>query len=160
MNKCTPVTALLLCACMVLQAQGPGSTYRTALGLKLLPTGITMKHFIGHRSALEGITYINSDQFRVIVLYEFHGAFGQVDGLHWYVGPGLHAGFRTDHWEERHPGDERKGENIGADGVIGLDYKIGKLPLNLSLDWQPALNLAGNQYFEARQGGLGVRFTF
>jgi len=47
-----------------------------------------------------------------------------------------------------------------VDGVLGLDYKISGAPINVSIDWQPSLNLIGHTYFEGGWGGLGVRFTF
>ncbi|MBU7578117.1 MAG: hypothetical protein KAF40_08665 [Flavihumibacter sp.] len=39
------------------QAQSLGSTYRTALGVKFWPAGITVKHFVKNNRALEGIDY-------------------------------------------------------------------------------------------------------
>jgi hypothetical protein len=50
--------------------------------------------------------------------------------------------------------------NFGAQGVIGLDYKFANIPLNLSLDWKPELNLVSDINFEPAAVGLTVRFTF
>jgi hypothetical protein len=30
---------------------------------------------------------------------------------------------------------------FGAQGVVGLDYKFASIPINISLDWKPELNL-------------------
>jgi hypothetical protein len=49
---------------------------------------------------------------------------------------------------------------LGAQGVVGLDYKFQQVPINLSLDWKPELNLVDNVNFEAAAVGLAVRFTF
>jgi hypothetical protein len=49
----------------------------------------------------------------------------------------------------------------GIDGVVGLDYKFKKLPLNVSLDWQPSLELiTPGAEFQAGRGGIAVRFAF
>ena len=45
-------------------------------------------------------------------------------------------------------------------GIIGLDYKFQKIPLNISVDWKPELNLVEEVSFEASTVGLGVRFVF
>jgi hypothetical protein len=39
------------------QAQSMGSSYRTALGVKFWPGGLSIKHFIRDNRALEGIGY-------------------------------------------------------------------------------------------------------
>jgi hypothetical protein len=159
MKKCTSFLLLFLCAALSMSAQGPGATYRTAIGVKLFSTGITLKHFPGKRTALEGIGFMDSEGFRLTGLFEWYTPIAAIDGLSWYIGPGMHTTFRSDSWNEGHPGATSK-VAIGIDGISGFDYKIGKLPLNLSLDWQPSLNLTGEGLFEARRGGLGVRYTF
>lgn len=49
---------------------------------------------------------------------------------------------------------------VGLQGVTGLDYKIPDIPLNLSLDWKPELNLAKEFTFEPAALGISARFTF
>jgi hypothetical protein len=50
--------------------------------------------------------------------------------------------------------------NIGAAGIIGLDYNFPNIPLNLSLDWKPELNLIEKIGFEASTVGFSVRYRF
>jgi hypothetical protein len=45
-------------------------------------------------------------------------------------------------------------------GVLGLDYKFVNLPLNLSLDWKPELNIVSDINFEPAAIGFTARFTF
>ena len=45
-------------------------------------------------------------------------------------------------------------------GVLGLDYKFANIPLNLSLDWKPELNLVTDINFEPAAVGFTARFTF
>lgn len=140
-------------------AQSLGSDYRTALGVKIYPGAISVKHFIKDDVALEGLGYFWKYGFRVTGLYEFHGDINGAPGLKWYIGPGAHIGFWNDDWNKRYPNRE-DGVAVGVDGVLGLDYKIKGAPINLSLDWQPSFNIIGYTYFEGGWGGFAVRFTF
>jgi hypothetical protein len=140
-------------------AQSMGSSYRTALGVKFWPGGITIKHVVRDNRAIEGIGYFWQHGFRFTGLYEIHGDFNGAPGLKWYVGPGAHIGAYNEVW---YRGDHRydNGDiSFGIDGVLGLDYKIDGAPINLSLDFQPSFELAHGPYFSG-WGGLAIRFTF
>jgi len=136
-----------------------GSSYHTALGVKLYPGAISIKHFKEKNKAIEGLGYISSDGFRLTGLYELHHPLGDIDGFQWYVGGGAHVGIWSDSWKRDYPNRE-SGLAIGIDGILGVDYKIKGAPLNVSFDWQPSFNLIGYNYFEGGWGGLAVRYTF
>lgn len=136
-----------------------GSDYKTALGVKVYPGAVSIKHFIAHNRAVEGLGYISSDGFRLTGLYELHNDISSVAGLKWYVGGGGHVGIWSDTWKNKYP-TRNGGLAIGVDGVLGIDYKISGVPLNLSFDWQPSFNLIGYNYFEGGWGGIGIRYTF
>ena len=130
------------------------STYTTALGVKFYPTGITLKHFISDKHALEGLGYFYNYGFRITGLYEIYGDINNAPGLRWYIGPGAHVGF----YNTKYGG----GSSAGVDGVLGLDYKVTNAPLNLSLDWQPSFEFGDNfnNGFSGGWGGFGIRYTF
>jgi hypothetical protein len=68
-------------------------------------------------------------------------------GLQWFFGGGAYVAF--------------KGDNVvGAMGIVGLDYTLQSVPINLSLDWKPELNLINNVNFQASAVALSVRFVF
>ena len=134
-------------------AQSKGRTYTTALGVKFLDgAGITLKHFISERDALEGIGFFWNQGSRITGLYELHYDINGAPGLKWYVGPGVHIGF----YNTKNGG----GSWAGIDGVLGLDYKINNAPLNLSLDWQPSVEFGTGRGFNGNWGGFGIRYTF
>ena len=148
---------LLILFCLFLfstaQAQSSGSTYRTALGVKVWDgAGISFKHFLTDRNALELIGYFWSQGMRITGLYEIHGPITGANGLQWYIGPGAHVGFYNTKY-----GD---GTFIGIDGVLGLDYKFNGAPINVSLDWQPSFEFGDGRGFVGSWGGLGIRYTF
>lgn len=140
-------------------AQSNGPDYKTALGVKVYPGAVTLKHFVANNRAVEGLGYLWQDGFRLTGLYEIHGDFRGVAGLKWYVGGGGHLGVWSDDWRSRYP-SRPEGLAIGIDGVLGLDYKITGAPLNLSFDWQPSFNFTGYNYFEGGWGGISIRYTF
>ncbi len=136
-----------------------GSDYTTAIGVKVYPGAVSVKHFINDNTAIEGLGYFWQYGFRVTGLYEIHGNINPVAGLKWYVGPGAHVGFYNTKWNNDYP-SRNDGVAIGIDGVIGLDYKISGAPINVSFDWQPSFNIIGYNYFEGGWGGIGIRYTF
>ena len=149
------------CAVLFLagKAQSTGTEYETAVGVKFYPGALSVKHFNNSNTAWEGLGYFWKYGFRATGLYEFHMDIDAVPGLKWYAGPGAHLGFWNNKWHDKYP-DRSHGINIGIDGVLGLDYKFDGAPINISLDWQPSLNLVGYNYFEGGWGGLGIRFAF
>ncbi len=145
-------------ACQMVHAQSLGSDYKTAVGIKFYPTGLTVKTFIKPNVALEGLGYFYTDGFRVTGLYEFNYDISGVDGLKWYVGPGAHLAVWNTTWKDKYPGNNPTG--LGIDGVLGLDYKFKGIPINISADWQPSFNFVGYNYFEGGWGGVAIRYTF
>ena len=138
--------------------------YTTSLGVRLggWENGITVKHFLGEGAAIEGIFSSRWRGWGITGLYEVQSAIGDVDGLYWYVGAGGHIGqYDYSYWGRY---NYAKGITtvIGVDGIIGLEYIIPDLPLNLSLDWKPAFNLvgAGPYAFWGDSGALSVRYIF
>ena len=135
------------------------SSYKTAVGIKVYPGSITIKHFTKDNIAIEGLGYFWQYGFRLTGLYELHGNIPGAEGLKWYVGPGAHIGFYNNQWTRDYP-DRTGGAALGVDGVLGLDYKIKGAPINISFDWQPSFNIIGYIYFEGGWGGLSVRYAF
>lgn len=137
------------------RSQSMGHSYKTALGLKVWDgAGISLKTFAAPNKAIEVIGYFWRQGTRITGLYEIHGNIEGAPGLKWYVGPGVHVGF----YDRKYYTDNRTVG--GIDGVLGLDYKINKAPLNLSIDWQPSFEFGENRGFAGSWGGLGIRYTF
>ncbi len=147
---CTGLFTLLFTAA---QAQEDNSSnYNNAIGIRLGPSsaavksGISFKHFLSNNNALEGIVGFG-DGVTICGLYEIHKPL-PAENLQWFIGFGAYAGFTG------------KTTNIGGAGIIGLDYNFASIPLNLSLDWKPELNLIEQVGFEASTVGLSIRYRF
>ena len=127
--------------------------YKTAAGVRLGPNtaaisgGFTAKHFINENTALEGIIGINNG-LGICGLYEKHFNIEAVNNLQWFAGFGGYVAFNNNN------------TFIGGAGIVGLDYKFEEIPLNLSLDWKPELNIISKVNFESSGIGLSARFTF
>lgn len=135
------------------------SPYKSALGVKMYPSAITYKQFIRTNKAVEVLGYFTLDGFRATVMYEKYMPIEGAENLNWYVGYGGHLGLWSEEWKKNNP-NHTAGIALGADGILGLDYKITNAPLDFSIDWQPSFNLVGGSYFESGWAGLGIRYTF
>lgn len=137
-----------------------GQDYKTSVGLRAgLPYGLTVKHFLNKTDALEGLLASSWGGFVVTGFYENEHWTGQYPGLNWYWGVGGHAGF----WDAgRNPNLDQTyvGSVIGVDGIIGLEYTFDEIPLNLSLDLLPTINLIGSTGWGGINGALSVRYVF
>ncbi len=134
--------------------------YNTGIGLRGgLYNGLTVKHFVGEKAALEGILATRWSGFEVTGLYEIHNPLADVDRLKWFYGAGGHVGFYdSDYTSWGDPGTNYT--VIGVDLVLGLEYSFSEIPINLSLDWKPAFNLIGYSKFFGDGGALSIRYIF
>jgi hypothetical protein len=125
--------------------------YKTALGIRLsnddaiVNNSISLKYFFSNSTAIEGLLSFG-DPIALGVLLEKHKPVGTT-GLSWFYGGGAYIGF----------GDSK---NIGAQGILGLDYKLPSIPVNFSLDWKPELNIVKETIFEPAAVGVSIRFAF
>lgn len=134
--------------------------YTTGVGLRGgMSGGITLKHFLNSDTAVEGILSTRWGGFALTGLYEKHAEAFNVDGLKWFYGAGAHIGFwdgHKAHWAD----DDKSYTVIGIDGILGLEYNLGVIPFNISLDWKPSLNLIGYSGLWTDGGAISVRYVF
>jgi hypothetical protein len=145
--------AVLLFCCIALFSfqQLSAQDYRLGLGVRLsnsIPTlnnSVTGKYFITEKNAVEGIISFGS-RFGLGALVEIHNPL-DIEGLKWVYGAGAYLGF------------EDKKTFLGPTGILGLDYKFDDVPINLSLDWKPELDIIPDINFVPDAFALSVRFT-
>lgn len=125
--------------------------YKDAVGVRVGPsapaikTGFTYKHFLNDSHALEAMLSV-SEGIGLGVLYEIHQPL-TVQNLQWYLGFGGYAAAY------------KKDSYVGAAGIIGIDYTFPQIPLNISVDWKPELNLIEKLYFEGSTVGFSFRYV-
>ncbi len=130
--------------------------YKDAFGLRLgYDSGLTLKHFISHSNALEGILSFSPHSFQITGLYEYQQPFQNAPGLDWFVGLGAHLG-------GVHDKNHDDGRFLaGVDLIGGVEYTFPAAPFNVTLDWKPSFNMSNsyNDYWFAGLA-LSLRYTF
>lgn len=146
-----------------------GAGYQTGLGLRAggYSSGLTVKHFLSGKNnvAIEGLatTEYRARGARLTVLLEKHIPISDIKGFQFYYGAGAHLGAyrgryyfedvrfrRGKRYEVYHVyyADDRVRPVLGADLVLGLEYKMPDLPFVVSLDYKP--------FFEVFDGVTGL----
>src|SRR5439155_16750248 len=125
--------------------------YRFAVGVRLsnssptLNNSVSAKYFATDRTAVEGLLSFGS-RFGLGALLEIHNKFN-TPGLTWFYGAGAYVGFQ-DH-----------NTYLGPTGILGLDYKFPNVPVNLSIDWKPELDIIPDINFVPDAFAFTIRFA-
>jgi hypothetical protein len=150
MKRLVITLTLVICIFVFANAQD----YKTALGLRGgWGYGLTIKHFLGEKSAVEGLLSSHWSGFEITGLYEIHNPAFEVDRLKWFYGGGAHLGS----YGSSYAGGT--GIMIGVDGILGLDYSFSEFPINISVDWKPSFNIVGYSHFY-NGGAFSIRYIF
>jgi hypothetical protein len=144
---------------------GPLITYDKGFGLRLgNQSGLTYKHFMRDANALELMltTHIDKKGLTGTIMYEWHRNAFEAKNLMWFYGLGGHLGTYkyNDYFDT---GDNRYFKSgyfpiLGADGIIGLEYKLPTYPWAFSVDVKPAVHFIGGNA-GAIEGALSVRYA-
>lgn len=155
MRKCI----LIFIMFMSVVGLASGQEYKTGIGIRAgFSSGLTIKHFTSNKAALEGLLTTRWQGFDITGLYEIHNQAFDVHHLNWYYGGGAHLGFYNGnyvYWG-------RSGAAytiVGIDGILGIEYTFDEIPINIGIDWKPALNLIGYTGIWS-EGGISVRYVF
>ena len=128
------------------------------------PSGISTKYFFSKGFALQGVVgafgwgvgWDSSDQFnstglgvQVDFLFELPTIVmaGDVMELGWCVGPGAWIGLGPDFW-------------LGASGTLGLEFNFIPVPIDLVIEYKPAIRFVDTVGFNPVAFGGHVRIYF
>jgi hypothetical protein len=126
----------LLLLLLALGQRAAAQKYNTALGARLGGGnyGITLQQRVASRVTIEGIAGLGEREYSGTVLGQYHfGILGP--SLNYYFGAGGHLGHNKD-----------TGNFGGFDGLVGVEYKVAFLPVVLSFDFKPTLELNSDDY--------------
>jgi len=163
MKKVFTILCLTVIALFAVHSSSKAQGYDNAIGGRFgEANGVTFKTTLGENKMIDLIANFRSNDgykyFRVTGLYEIYNPISNAPGLNWYYGIGGSIGSVT--YRHYNGFDDSKDLYLSVDGVLGLDYKFADAPINISLDWKPAVQLAPDTNFDSSGVGLSVRFTF
>lgn len=150
MKKLFLLSALLIGLAISSQAQVDGKTIGLRLGYG---AEVTYQHPLGDANRVEVDLGLASWAGGL----NLNGAYHWVkdlssvkEGLNWYYGGGIGMTLWPSYF------------GMGIIGQVGVEYpvEVANLPLLLSLDWRPSLNIIGGFGFGYTGVGLGVRYKF
>lgn len=151
---------LILLIALSFEFNSYAQDYKTGIGIRSgWGTGLSVKHFLDKKTALEGIFDTRWKGVAAGLLYEIHQNAFNTDLLKWYYGAGGHIGF----WDSKNVSWGNNTGNysvVGVDGILGLEYNFEEIPISISIDWKPALNISGYSGFWGDGGGISIRYTF
>lgn len=147
------IIAAMLTMCFATAAKAQQAPGQIEAGVRLgWPLGVTGRYFFSEKSAVEGIVGLYNRTASLTALYQYHWDLSAltVPGFGWYAGGGAHLGTRRTDGKSQFLG--------GVDGIVGLNYVFEKIPLNLSLDWKPAIHFGTSS--DLADFGLSARYVF
>lgn len=148
---------IAIIAALVISVTAFSQSYKSAVGLKIgYDVAATYKTYVSPENALDlgvnlsGLFTSNDLGLLVNGFYTWENELGGVNGLSWYAGPGAYIGLVL---------GKNMAFSASINAMVGLEYKFEGIPLALSVDWTPGLNLTGID-FSWHGGGIGVKYTF
>ncbi len=143
---------LMMAALMVATLTVSAQDYNWAVGVRSgALSGLTAKKNLGNNAIEAGLS-LGTHTINVDATYQWQQPI-ITDGFHLYYGVGGYAGlYAVENVSNLH---------LGAEGVLGLEYKIPGAPIALSVDYRPTFNILGGfSYSNFYNFGLGVKFCF
>ena len=169
-------------------ASGSSSGYNTGIGLRGggWSSGLTIKHFLSGKNgvAIEGLltTEYAARGGRLTILGEKHHNLADVKGLQFYYGAGFHAGsYKARYYfaDDRFYYNGRNGDiyfakgnkygyyydetsyiAVGADLILGLEYKLPDLPFVVGVDYKPFFEVFHGYNGFYNDAAVSLRVTF
>jgi hypothetical protein len=163
MKKTILTLALLVSMAGALSAQPNGRTIGLRLGY---PTELSYQMGLGDANRIElGLGFRsygygfsgNYTQFSFSGVYQWVWDLSQIaDGVNWYAGVGAAVGY----YSYSYINVTYSGIPISILGQIGIEYNFSEIPLRVSLDYRPGIQITSNGGFIGDGYALGVRYRF
>lgn len=136
-----------------------------AIGLRLSngfgnSAEISYQHPLGSANRLEGDLGIGSNGLYLTGIYQWVWDLSTLaDGFNWYAGVGANLGIWNSN--NNYYNNHYSGVSLGVAGQVGIEYNFA-IPLQLSLDYRPIINLAPSLLQSGFYDGvaLSVRYRF
>ncbi|MES2649941.1 MAG: hypothetical protein V4717_23895 [Bacteroidota bacterium] len=123
------------------------------------PYAVDLKFYTKSGNAFEVIGYNLEKSYRLTALFNPYFTLSRDGKLRLVVGPGVHVGVWKDEFKTN---NSTTNPILGLDGILGVEYRVPKLPLSFQLHFQPSADIAGNNeyFYDSKWLGGIVRFVF
>lgn len=121
-----------------------------------LSSGITAQHFFGQDEDVKLLLSFREGGMQLTGLMEVYKPvmISYHDQFFMYYGAGVHVGYTRYH-HNRWRDDLKYGSYyyprtrpvLGADVIVGIEYRIEQIPFTIGLDYKPFFELFGQQFF-------------
>ncbi len=163
------ITIIFLSALTGLQAQEKKNAISGRIGLS---SGITYQHMVDEFRGYKGMMSFRDGGIQITALIENYRPLYLkfTDKMYYYTGMGAHIGFTR--WPPKrglypNPFQTYNGSGhfapvIGLDAIVGIEYRLDRIPLTFSLDAKPFFELFGQTIFRLSllDIGLAVKIHF
>ena len=169
-NRFLIIFSILLLLTLSAKAQ----KFKNSAGFKIgsINGPVYQKHY-NDKQAYEIILGFHNSGMQVYILNEWYKplSFGQIDDFYLYFGVGGHVGYskyKRDKFYYDSSGDiiydyqKDPYYSIGADGIVGIEYRIYEVPLTIGIEYQPLLDFYGLRYvhFDASNFQVSIKYIF
>jgi len=146
--------------------------YDHSAGLRLGGTSaITYKNFVEETESVEFLVSGRRDGLQLTTLYEFHKPLELEfnENFFLYYGIGAHIGYEdrsdldkvlTSLEPPRFVFERRTYFVMGADAILGVEYRWYSLPATISFDLKPYFTFIGMRYTDARFWDAALSFKY
>ncbi len=132
--------------------------YKFAVGVRFDDSqGLSFKTNKPKGVSFEGILSGFGNGTKGTLLAEWHQKAFTSGDWRWFYGVGGHVGSVNSRWRKKDYYQSYR--QVGADGILGLEYTIREIPLNLSIDWKPEFNFINYPGLYLSTFGFSARFA-
>lgn len=146
-----PITKIYIFFLLLLPFNVFGQKYITAGGVRMSNEGfgLTVQQRLFEHATIEGIAMTSLTEGSIAGLLELHNNLLFTKSLNTYIGLGPLVG--TKYFSDT--------TYLGADVVLGLEYKILLLPIVVSADIKPTFRFDNSDWFNLGVG-ISMRYVF
>lgn len=135
---------------------GIGAAYYPALNN---PIAVSLKFYMKSGHSIEFFGYDLEQNYKLAALFAPYLPISKDGRLRLILGAGLHVGF----WKSEYKTNSYTTNPIvGMDGIMGMEYRIPKIPVSLEIQYQPNADIAGNNdfYYDKEWAGGTLKIVF
>jgi hypothetical protein len=141
---------------------------KNSIGLRGgISEGITYQRFLHeHRDIKLLLSFRDNGTQLTLMSSKYESVAGRFkDNLYFYYGMGVPGGFTRNvnllwHFTSGRPENSITRAVIGADGLLGVEYRIYSIPLSFGFEYKPFFDLFGHRIFRLALGDLGFTFRY